>query len=90
VWSHRHGANSDRGIDGLHDEALTSPARAWTVRTRTRLQLPTITGSCATLASNPSVLASVTISGTIAEPFQALNDPRASPQSVPEQRLLKP
>jgi hypothetical protein len=49
-----------------------------------------ITGSRAALANNPSVLASVTISGTIAELSQNLNDPRASPRSVPQQRLLKP
>jgi hypothetical protein len=49
-----------------------------------------ITGSCAALASNPSVLASATISGTIAELSQNLNDPRASPRSVPQQRSLKP
>lgn len=49
-----------------------------------------ITGSCAALASNLSVLASMTISGTIAELSQNLNAPRASPRSVQQRRLLKP
>jgi hypothetical protein len=45
-----------------------------------------ITGSWAALANKPSVLASATINGTIAELSQNLNGPRASPQSVPQQR----
>ena len=49
-----------------------------------------ITRSCAALASNPSVLASVTISGTIAELSQNLNDPRASPRSMPQQHSPRP
>jgi hypothetical protein len=49
-----------------------------------------ITGSCAALASSPFVLASVTISGTIAELSQNLNGRRASPRSAPQRRLLQP
>jgi hypothetical protein len=48
-----------------------------------------ITGSCDALASNPSVLDSVTISGTIAELSQNLNGPRASPRSARQRRLMQ-
>jgi hypothetical protein len=48
-----------------------------------------ITGSCTARASISSVLASATISGMIAELSQNLNDPRASPRSVPQQRLQR-